>query len=178
MQRRKVLGTLGTTIAASVAGCTGLLGEGTAGGSQPPWSPSEPSDDPDGVHHLFIENRTETTETAWIRVDRDDGTTLVNGRYELPDERAIKFESIAAWERTYTIQLAIDGADIRTFEWRTDPCGNEQESPGGGGSRNAIVRLAAADAEASDRVSLVVDECDAIYGPELPTGNVAAFRLD
>lgn len=178
MQRRAFLSSIGSSLAASLAGCTSLIERPTGEADQPPWSPSDPIVDPDGTHHLFIENRTERTETAWIRVDRDDGATLVNGRYELPDMRGIKFESIAAWEGTYTVRLAIAGGDVSTRRWQTDPCGAAQESPGDGGSRNAFVRVWPADADARDRVSLVVDECDALYGPEVPTGNADAFRLD
>lgn len=178
MQRRTFVMTIGSPLAASLAGCTSPFEGPTDGTDQPPWSPSDPIDDPDAVHHLYIENRTETTETAWIRVDRDDGATLINGRYELPDERAIEFESIAAWERTYTLRLAVEERDVRTLEWRTESCGEAEESPGSGGSRNAFVRLTPAGEAASERLSLVVDGCDALYGPELPTGNADAFRLD
>lgn len=178
VQRRAFLATMASASAASLAGCTSLIGAPSGGADRPPWSPTDPIADPAGVHHLFIENRTQTTETAWIRVDRGDGATLVDGRYELPDERAIKFDAVAGWEHTHSIRLAIDGGAVRTLSWDTDPCGDEQEASGSSGSRNAFVRLHPGDAESENRVSLVVDECDALYGPELPTGNAEVFRLD
>lgn len=179
MDRRGFLATTGAVLSPSVAGC---LGDGT----------HDPSDDadrdgiaakttgaPDGVHDLFVENHTSTTETAWIGVVREDGARLVAGRYELPDERGLEFESIAAWETAYTVRLAIDGEDATSLEWYTKECGPGSEAPGDSGSRDAFVRVEGpASAEGDGRVSLVMDECDALHGPAVPVGPAESFRLD
>lgn len=186
MDRREFLATVGVALAAPLSGCldeTGTendsAGPRTSTGddsSDRPWPPSDPVETPDGAHHLFVANHTDTTEQAWLRVVRKDGVALVDGRYELPDERGIEFEAIAAWETTYTIDLAIDGEDVTSLEWHTEACGSASEASGDGGSRNATVRIE--DSDTGDRVSFVVDQCDALFAPEVPTGPAEAFRLD
>ncbi len=178
MDRREFLAATGVGLAVPLGGCT--RGALTASGSPDrPWTPSDPAESPVGVHHLFVENYTDTSEAAWLRVVREDGAALIDGRYELPDGRGIKFEDIAAWETTYTIDLAIDGEEVISLEWYTEECGDDSEASGEGGSRNAAVRVEAAPAgtDAHD-VSLAVDECDALVAPGLPTGPATAFRLD
>lgn len=141
-----------------------------------PWPPSEPIEKSDGTHHLFVENYTDTTEAAWLRVVREDGATLVDGRYELPDGRGIKFEDIAAWETTYTVELAIDGEDIAALEWYTEECSPDSEASDG--SRNGAVRVTDVSNGDEHQVSFVRDQCDAIYAPGVPTGAAETFRLD
>lgn len=179
MNRRTFLATIESILSIPLVGC--LVGTTPDEGDSPerPWPPSDPIEDPDGTHHLFVENHTATTETAWLKVVREDGTSLVDGRYELPDGRGIKFESIAAWGTTYTIHLAIDGEDVASLKWDTEECGPDSEASGDSGSRNAVVRVkVASDNEDGERVSLVVDQCDALHAPGVPTGSAEAFRLD
>ncbi|MEF8756927.1 MAG: hypothetical protein V5A33_01700, partial [Halobacteriales archaeon] len=109
MNRRKFLGTTGIGLVPPLVGCLGGTTADQTTTPDRPWTPSDPTEDLEGVHHLFVENHTDTTEAAWLRVVREDGATIVDGRYELPDGRGIKFEDIAAWETTYTVELAIDG---------------------------------------------------------------------
>lgn len=178
MDRRKFLVTTAMALSVPLVGC---LDAATADGNGPterPWTPSYPTDGPSGVHDLLVENHTDSTEAAWLRVVREDGATLVDGRYELPDGRGIEFEDVAAWATTYTIDLAIDGRDVTSFEWYTDECGPDAEAPEDGGSRNAAVRVEAASDDGGERVSLVVDQCDAIVAGTVPTGPAEAFRLD
>lgn len=178
MDRRRFLATTGIALSAPLVGCLDAV---TADAGQPPerpWTPGEPIDDPDGTHHLYVENRTDSTEAAWLRVVREDGATLVDGRYELPDGRGIEFEDVATWETAYTIDLAIDGEDVTSFEWYTDECGRDSEAPGDGGSRNAAVRVGEASGDGGERVSLVVDQCDAIVAGTVPTGSAESFRID
>lgn len=172
MDRRTFLASTGIALSVPVVGCLG----GATGDGPPdrPWTPADRIEDPGGVHDLFVENHTDATEAAWIRVVRDDGAALVDGRYELPDGRGIEFDAVAGRERTYAVDLAIDGEDVASLEWATEACGQGSEAPGG--SRNAIVRVGMAADE--HPVSLVVDECDALHGPELPTGPAESFRLD
>lgn len=174
MDRRQFLATA-AAFSTPLVGCLDsipLAGDGTP---ERPWGPSTPEENPDGTHHLFIENHTGTTEAAWVRVTSEDGETLVDGRYELPDMRGIKFEAIARWETTYTIDLAIDGEDRVSLEWVTAACGPDSEAPDG--SRNATVRVMEPSGNV-DRVELLIDQCDALYGPGVPAGPADHFRLD
>ncbi len=176
MDRRQFVGTAGTALCVALSGCTGGRFGGNDDRSERPRQSSGPVESPDGTHHLFVENLTDTTEPASVRVVRDDGATLVDGRYELPDGRGIRFDDVAAWERTYTVELAIDGEDPVSLQWETRECGSESESPQGG-SRNASVRVRAGAGD-EDRVSIVVDQCDAIFAPAVPVGPADNFRLD
>lgn len=175
MDRRQFLATTAVALSSPLVGCMDVT---TAFDDSPPdrpWSPSEPVEDPDGAHHLFIENHTETTEAAWGRVSNEVGASLVDGRYELPDRRGLEFESIADWQTSYTIDLAIDGEDLVSLEWFTAECGPDSEAPDG--SRNASVRVTAASGD-QKRVELLIDQCDALYAPGVPAGSADAFRLD
>ena len=176
MDRRKFLATTGIGLVTPLVGClSGPTADQTTTPDRP-WTPSDPIEDPDGTHHLFVENHTNTTEAAWLRVVREDGATLVDGRYELPDGRGIKFEEIAAWETTYTVELAIDGEDMATLEWYTEECGRDSEAPDG--SRNGAVRVKDVSDGDEQRVSFVMDQCDALYSPGVPIGPAEGFRLD
>ncbi|MFA9518377.1 hypothetical protein ACERIT_14375 [Halopenitus sp. H-Gu1] len=179
MDRRTYLATTGGAITVPLVGCLQAPTDDETEQPTRPWPASEPIANPDGTHHLVVENHTETTETAWIRVVREDGATLVDGLYELPHGRGIEFEDLAAWERTYTIELAIEGDDVTSLEWQTPECGPDSEAPRTRGSRNATVRVEeASDGNDDYRISVVVDECDAMFGPGLPTGSAEEFRLD
>lgn len=175
MDRRQFLTTITVALSTPLVGC--LDGTPLAGDATPerPWTPSESVQSPDGTHHLYIENHTETTEAAWIRVTSEAGDTLVDGRYELPDMRGIQFEAIARWETTYTIEVAIDGEAPVSLEWVTTECAPDSEALDG--SRNASVRVTEPSSD-EDRVELLIDQCDALYAPGLPTGSAESFRLD
>ena len=179
MDRRQVLASTGIALSVPLAGCSDATTAGDDGAPDRPWSASEPVDEPDGTHDLVVENHTDTTRPAWLRVVREDGTAVVDGRYELPDGRGIEFEDVAARETTYTVELAVDGEDVRRLEWETPECGSDSEASNGGGSRSATVRVEPpSDGGDEHRVSIHVDQCDAIVGPTLPTGPAADFRLD
>lgn len=171
MHRRRFLATVGTLTPAGFAGCSALANDGRP---DRPWPPGEVVDDPSGTHDLYVENHLDTTEAAWLRVVREDDVVLVDGRYELPDGRAIRFDDLARWETAYTIELAIDGDDSRSLEWYTAECGPDSEAPDG--SRNAAVRVE--QDEGDLLVGLRMDECDAIIAGSLPTGAADVFRLD
>lgn len=178
MNRRSFLTTAGLTISVPIVGC--VQAPGTEG-TQPKETtdPGTQTTDSEGTHDLFVENYTEDTLTADIRVTRDDGNVLVEGRYELPNQRGIEFDDLAAWERSYTVNVAVTPADETTFEWKTSKCGPGSETPGSGGSRAATVRIEGSSGEDGKYdISLLVDQCDALYGPGLPTGPAEGFRLD
>lgn len=179
MDRRSVLATAGSVLSVSISGCLRTTFAGENETVDRPWTASDPGGSADGAHHLVVENHTDTTRRAWLRVSNQEGAVVVDGRYELPDGRGIKFAEIAAWRTTYTIELAIDGDAVISLEWYTPNCGPDSEAPGESGSRNATVRIKEPAGEDDEhQISLVVDECDALYGPGLPTGPADAFRLD
>lgn len=175
MNRRTFLSAAGVVSSIGLPGCATPLDDSPP---ERPWPESDTVDDPEGTHHLFVENHTDTTEAAWLRVLRDGDVALVDGRYELPDGRAIRFADVAAWRRTYTIDVAIDGENPTSLTWAVEGCGRDSESPGDGGSRNAAVRVEAPDRNDGERIGLRVDECDAINAGTLPAGAPGSFRLD
>lgn len=184
MDRRSFLATTGVGLSVPLVGCVQAPGiretEGPAGSSETGDPTSDvPTTEDEPTHDLVVENHTETTLTAQIRLFEQDGTTLVDGRYELPDRRGIEFDEVASWERTYTIELTLEGSEPVSRSWQTDECGPAEETPGSGGSRNATVRIEADPEEQREhQISLIVDDCDALYGPELPTGPARGFRLE
>jgi hypothetical protein len=175
MDRRRFLVTGGVALSTPLVGCLDALP--VAGDTIPerPWVQNDPVETPDGTHDLFVENRTETTEAAWLRVTSEGTDTLVDGRYELPDMRGIKFEGIARWQTTSPIDIAIDDENRVSLEWYTAECGSESVAPDG--SRNASVRVMEPSPD-DDRVELRIDQCDALYAPSVPTGPAEYFRLD
>ena len=179
MNRRSFLATVGVGLSTPLVGCVQAPGSLETDGPNGSSGTDDPTTSQEPTHDLVVENYTESTLTAQIRVVEQNGPTVVDGRYELPDRRGIEFDDIAAWERIYTIELAIEGADPAVLSWHTEECGAAAESPGSGGSRNATVRIeAGSEEERAHEISMVVDECDALYGPALPTGPAKGFRIE
>lgn len=178
MDRRSVLASAGGALTLSLGGCLGTNFGRDTETSPRPWTASTTTASPDGTHHLVVENHTDATRAAWLRVSEREGATLVDGRYELPDGRGIEFAELAGWETAYTIELAVDGGPTTTFSWTTPTCGADAEVSGQSGSRNATVLVEASAGEGDEpQASLVVDECDGIYS-HLPAGPAASHRLD
>jgi len=136
---------------------------------------STPSQTPERPHDLYIVNYTTTTETATVRVRDENGNAVVEGQYELPSERGIEFEDIGARETEYTVELTIDGTELMALTWFTASCAAVDEAPRG--SRDGYVQLRR---DGTDRLqaTLAVDGCDAIIGPEYPTGPAQGFRVE
>lgn len=175
MRRRAVLVTAGMVSTMGMSGCATFLNDRPPAR---PWPESNVVEDSEGTHDLFVENHTETSEIAWLRVIRSDDRVLVDGRYELPNGRAIRFEDLAGWECTYTIDIAIDGGARTSFEWIVEACGPGAEAPGDTGSRNAAVRVEPPTGWNGEQLRFVVDQCDAIVAGAIPAGSAAYFRLD
>lgn len=185
MNRRRFC-ALSATAVAGLAGCLDSDSNSRSGDSpddgddntdtfERPWDRRETSRATDGVHDLFVENHTDTTEPAWLRVRHADGSVLVDGKYELPSERAIEFDSLVGWDQTWTVDIAVRGLTQQSFEWSTPTCRSDSES-GAGGSRNGAVRLeTGVDGRQFDFRS---DQCDAVQTGTLPAGPAESFRLD
>lgn len=173
MYRRTLLANAAVGSGLALAGCAAFAETGTP---ERPWPASDPIDDPNGAHDLFVENHTERSEAAWLRLVRDDDAVIVAGRYELPDGRGIRFDDVAAWDRAYTVDLAMDGLGQRSLAWETPECGPGSETSDGHGSRNAAVRVEEGDGGLA--LTLRVDECDALKAGGLPTGAAESFRLN
>lgn len=180
MHRRTVLCAAGVAVTGSVSGCLDrvqVLGEN--GTPERPWEASTLSETPEGVHHLYVVNRTETRMAAWIRVVRNDGAAIVDGRYELPATGGLEFGEIGAWETSYTIKVALDGRERISRYWSIATCGEDTLAPGDKGSRNGTLRiLTASAADDGERATFVTDQCDQIHKPAVPTGPAEGFRLD
>lgn len=170
MDRRTFCATTAGAITATLVGCVG-----TTTDAEPESETPTPSTPPARPHDLYVMNYTTTTETATVRVVDGDGTAIVDGRYELPNERGIEFVSVGAWEQTYTVELTIAGNALQPVTWETPSCaGNEKASQG---SRDGYVRLQADETDGF-RATVAVDDCDAILGPEYPTGPAKGFRVE
>jgi hypothetical protein len=136
---------------------------------------STPAQTPEQPHDLYIVNYTTTTEIATVRVLDENGNAVVEGQYELPSERGIEFEDIGARKKEYKIELMIDGTELMPLTWFTASCASVDEAPRG--SRDGYVQLRR---DSSDRLQAIldVDGCDAIIGPEYPTGSAQGFRVE
>lgn len=168
MNRRTFLTTTAVGLTLPLVGCLGTTTETET-------NTPTPSQTPEQLHNLYVVNHTTTTEIAIIGVLDSNGNEVVKGRYELPDERGIEFADIGEWERTYTVELTIDGTDLTPLTWETESCASVDEAPRG--SRNGYVQVHQDDNDGR-RVSLAVDNCDALVGPTYPTGPARYFRVD
>lgn len=176
MQRRALLAMTGAVTTTLFGGCVDSL---TDSGPADQDDTTSPSGDDEGAHHLFVENHTDTTETGRVTVADEDGSMVVDDRFEFPDGRGIKFRNVADWETTYTVTIDVDGEDAESMDWTTPGCGPDSESPGDTGSRNGAVRIHDLEsAEQDDRFTFVVDVCDAIKSPSVSVGPADSFRLD
>jgi hypothetical protein len=164
MDRRQFLATSAAAITLALVGCVETSTE-----------PETPTAQPSTPHDLFVVNHTSTTEVGTVRVVDADGEAVVDGRYELPSERGIEFNDIAARETAYTVALTIDGTDFEPLDWETPSCASVDEAPRG--SRNGYVRVRRDEGDGL-RATLAVDGCDEIVGPEYPTGPAQGFRVE
>lgn len=178
MDRRTFCATTAASITATLVGCVGTTTdadpETETGTRSEPETPTQ-SESTAQPHDLYVMNHTTTTEVASVRVVDGDEAAVVDGRYELPSERGIEFQDIGGWERTYTVELTIDGTSLEPLTWKTSSCASVDEAPRG--SRNGYVRVQA-DKTGGLRATVAVDGCDAIVGPKYPTGPAKGFRVE
>ncbi|WP_262177553.1 hypothetical protein [Haloarcula laminariae] len=134
-----------------------------------------PSQTPEQPHDLYIVNYTTTKEIATVHILDENLNAVVEGQYELPSERGIEFKDIGAWETEYKVELSIDGTELTPLMWFTASCASVDEAPRG--SRDGYVQLRR---DGSDRLqaTIAVNGCDAIIGPEYPTGPAQGFRVE
>jgi hypothetical protein len=163
MNRRTLLATSAATVSLPLVGCVGTTSD--------PETPSETAATP---HDLYLVNYTATTEIATVHIVSGDGAAVVDGRYELPSERGLEFEGIGAWERTYTVELTIADTALDPMTWETASCETIEGAPRG--SRDGYVYVPDDESDGS-QATLFVDDCDAIIGPEYPTGPAQGSRV-
>lgn len=168
MNRRTFLAAAGVTPFVGCVGTTESPGSET--------TTSEPESEPTTTkpHDLYIVNYTTTTEIATVHVRDEDGI-VVDGRYELPSERGIEFADIGAWEMTYTVELTIADTALGPLTWETESCEAIEEAPRG--SRDGYVQVRGDETDGHE-ATVAVGQCDAIYGPEYPTGPAEGFRVE
>lgn len=174
VRRRAVLASAGA-LAGALAGCLGRLGDGP--GADGDGNESDPDLPPDGVaegdHRLYLANLDDEPRTVDIVVtDGETGERVVDGTYELPDERGAEFATVAAWDRRYDVSVDVVAGGSAAFEWANGDCSGGEATDG---SRNAAVRVQ----PGGEEVTLVVDQCDAIVaGTAVPFGPAAEFAVD
>lgn len=131
------------------------------------------TDDDDQRHHLYVENVTDESRRLSLRARRCD-ETIVDGTYDVPDERGIEFEDVAGWDDWIVLEASLESGPTEAFSWVLEDCSG---LGGKGGSRNASVRILPADAESE--FEFVVDNCDEITaGAEVPVGPADYFEVD
>ncbi len=106
--RRRLLGSAATIAAASVAGCSGALGEESG----------ESTGDPDGIRleELSIQNAHGVEHRIQIAVEAD-GEMLHLGTYDLDDETDRSIEGV--WRETpdsYRIHVTLDDGPVRSAD--------------------------------------------------------------
>lgn len=158
MDRRPFLRSLGPALGA-VCGCLATSGDDARATRRPD-------------HHLYLANLSEDSRRVELTVARrETGETVVDGIYEIPDERGGELREIGRWEETYDVTATVDSSVTETFAWETESCTNS-EAPNG--SRNGSVRI---DSDADD-LSFVTDSCDEIVAStEVATGPASAFEV-
>jgi len=169
MDRRTFCATTAAGITATLVGCVGTTTDAEPETQTP--TDAEPTARP---HDLYVVNDTTTTEVATVRVVNGGGTTVVDGRYELPSERGIRFEHVGVRKAAYTVELAIDSTALEPLTWETPSCASADRAPRG--FRNGYVRVREAGSGGL-RATVTVDGCDEIVGPKYPTGPAHGFRV-
>lgn len=158
MERRSFLASFGAGLG-SFAGCLAPSSEG-----------ERRSDQPD--HHLYLVNLDDDPRRVELTVVRRDADeAVVDGTYEIPEERGGEFRDVARWERTYDVTVTLDAGLSETFAWTTESCAGS-ELPGG--SRNGGVRIESG----ATGFSFVTDSCDELLaGTGVATGPASRFEV-
>lgn len=198
MNRRQLLAATGLTLTATLAGCYGLdprddsgddgdpggdRDDGEAGddGANGDDGGTEATDDGQAsTHSLFVENLDDEARRLDVDVtDREDEGPLIEGTYEVPDERGIEFRRELEWGRSFDVTVTLESGVSDTFEWAIESCPGARAEDGGseqqGGSRNGSVRIEP-DAE---ELSFVTDVCDEIVaGTEVAVGPAENYEVE
>lgn len=194
MDRRQLLAATGITLTTSLAGCYGLDPRPGDGEDGTPDGNGEADDGEDGTHgedddaagsqvsthSLFVENLDEAARRLDVEVTgREDDDHLIEGTYEVPDERGIEFRREIAWDRTFEVTVTLESGLSDSFEWAIASCPGARAEDGGSeqqdGSRNGSVRI---EPDAAD-LSFVTDSCDEIVaGTEVATGPAENYEVE
>lgn len=194
MDRRQLLAATGITLTTSLAGCYGLDPRPGDGEDGTPDGNGETDDGEDGTdgedddatgsqvstHSLFVENLDEAARRLDVEVTgREDDDNLIEGTYEIPDERGIEFRREIAWDRTLEVTVTLESGVSDAFDWSVASCPGARaadgESEQQGGSRNGSVRI---EPDAAD-LSFVTDSCDEIVaGTEVATGPAENYEVE
>lgn len=167
MKRRTLLAAT-SSLAVAGAGCL----EAVTGEEGDPAPHESAESDADGRHHLYVENLDDRVHRVSLEVvRRRNDETVIDGTYELADERGGEFRDVGEWGETYDVTATVDSGVAETFTWTIDSCeGSELE----GGSRNGSVRV-----EPGDDLSFLTDSCDEVLaGAAVPTGPANRFEID
>lgn len=179
MRRRDLLTATAGALSVAAAGCTGLANsDDTDPETSEPTDTDEPTGTDDtadetGDHHLYVENLDDEDRRVSLTVTREsDGETVIDGTYEVSDERGAKFEDVADWGETYEVSGSLETGVSATYSWEIESC-EGGEAPNG--SRNGSLRI---EPDATD-LSFVTDICDGIRaGTEVPTGPADQFEVE
>jgi len=152
VSRRRVLAGA-TATAGAIAGCleAGFGDDGSGSGDGVP-----PDGIDDGEHRFYLANLDDDTHRVELAVyDRHADEYVIDGTYELPDERGAEFARVAGVEIRYEVEVDVVDGGSTTRNWLPGAC---ETYGAGGGSRNAVVRIQPCATE----LTYVVDNCDEI----------------
>lgn len=182
MDRRRFLTTSGIALSMSLAGCFGLYGNSgtTDKGSDDPGDDGGGSETPQkAIHSLFVENLDSEAHRINIKVVGDGGEPLIEGSYEIPDERGIEFQQEVQWGEQFEVTMTLESGLSGTFDWEIASCPGPKAEDGGSespeGSRNGSVRIESG----AEELSFVTDSCDEIIaGTEVATGPAGHYEAE
>jgi len=164
MHRRTVLA--GATAAiGGIAGCLGSAEENEESQDVPP-------DGIDGgTHRFYLANLDAERRRVELSVsDTDAERYVIDGTYDVPDERGAEFARVAKESVEYEVAVTVANGVSMTKTWAPAPC----PTPGGG-SRNAVVRIRPSATE----LTYAEDNCDEITaGTSVPFGSASEFVVD
>lgn len=179
LSRRRVLAGA-TGVVGAIAGCLGIgsgddgsdsgddgpdSGDGGSGADVPPDGIG------DGKHRFYLANLDDDTHRVELSVyDTFAEEYVIDGRYELPDERGAEFAPVAGVEIRYDVEVDVVDGGSTTVEWIAGSCEEY-----GNGSQNAVVRIQPGATE----LTYVEDNCDELVaGASVPFAPASEYFVD
>jgi len=138
-----------------------LLPIGTAGclGNKERSNPNPSDADRNGTETLWVANDdTETHRLAVSVTVEPTSSTLLDGVYELPPNKGVKYDHYLEHGETYRIEATKDGSVTETSTVDVEGCGDDPMDPGG--DRTYVVQAFDAADMDTDGLATVARACD------------------